>query len=266
MAVGTVASGDFIAASGSAGASHPSATAATAARLGDPAAAADATAAISPMTAVAANVTTMPMAAAPAAAPTAEALATAAASAAAAPAAAADGSQPRDFALAPNYTALNCSHYAPTYSQIDADLAVHRQLGGVGLNATRFIAARLGSPGMRGMTVGFFGGRAYLLTPTDWAVLRHHAALHLAFLRMLLHVEAAFGGHVPDVAFVLTTSDTPRHVSPRIVNVSSPLPRLPPSYAAGSWFEPGPYPVAGIGKSDFFPDVLLVPNFHFHMK
>jgi hypothetical protein len=59
----------------------------------------------------------------------------------------------------------------------------------------------------------FFGGRAYLLTPTNFTGLSHHAVLHVAYMRMLLHVEDCFGAHVPDVAFVLTTSDTPRYVS-----------------------------------------------------
>ncbi|PNH04583.1 hypothetical protein TSOC_009222 [Tetrabaena socialis] len=116
------------------------------------------------------------------------------------------------------------------------------------------------------MAVGFFGGRAYLLTPTDFPGLSHHAKLHVAYMRMLLHVEACFGQHLPDVALILTTSDTPRYVSPRVVNASSPPPRVPPLHRAGQPFEPGPYPIAGIGKSDFYPDLLLVPNFHFHMK
>jgi hypothetical protein len=59
-----------------------------------------------------------------------------------------------------------------------------------------------------------------------------------------------------------TPPSTPQ-VSPLLVNGSSPrsvLRRYPADLV------PGPYPVTGIGKSDFFPDLLLVPNFHFHMR
>ncbi len=61
-------------------------------------------------------------------------------------------------------------------------------------------------------------------------------------------------------------------ISPSLVNVSSPEPQLPPARDGGpvskamSGFVPGPYPVAGICKSDYWPDMLLIPNFHFHMK
>ncbi|GIL69192.1 hypothetical protein Vretimale_12585 [Volvox reticuliferus] len=161
-----------------------------------------------------------------------------------------------------NYTALDCSRYEPTYSQIERDLQFSRKLG-ISLNSTLYLSARYGGVHMRGLTVGFFGGTAYLLTPTDFRNLSHHAPLHLAYMRMMLYLESSFGAALPDVAFVLTTSDTPRYVSPLLVNTSSPRSEVR-SYEPG--FVPGPYPVCGIGKSDFFPDLLLVPNFHFHMK
>ncbi|GLI62738.1 hypothetical protein VaNZ11_005470 [Volvox africanus] len=161
-----------------------------------------------------------------------------------------------------NYTTLDCSRYEPTFIQIARDLQYSRKLG-ISLNSTLYMSARFGSVHMRGLTVGFFGGTAYLLTPTDFRNLSHHAPLHLAYMRMMLHLESSFGAALPDVAFVLTTSDTPRYVSPLLVNSTSPLSELR-SYEPG--FVPGPYPVCGIGKSDFFPDFLLVPNFHFHMK
>ncbi|EFJ42937.1 hypothetical protein VOLCADRAFT_107032 [Volvox carteri f. nagariensis] len=166
-----------------------------------------------------------------------------------------------------NYTALECSRYEITYSQIERDLEIHRKLGGVSLESTRYFSARYGGTAMRGATVGFFGGRAFLLSPTNASDLvgglGHHGHLHVAYLRMLLHVEGYFGTAIPDVVFVLTTSDTPRYVSPLVVNSSSPRSEWP---KYGSELVPGPYPVCGIGKSDFFPDLLLVPNFHFHMK
>ncbi|KAG2432507.1 hypothetical protein HXX76_008852 [Chlamydomonas incerta] len=123
-----------------------------------------------------------------------------------------------------------------------------------------------------GMPIGFFGGRAYLLMKPDWKSLSHHAKLHVAYLRMMAHLEVSFGAAIPDVVLVVSSSDTPRYVSPRLVNVSSPQPQLPPARDGGAvskamaGFVPGPYPVAGICKSDFWPDLLLIPNFHFHMK
>ncbi|KAG2454232.1 hypothetical protein HYH02_001266 [Chlamydomonas schloesseri] len=172
-----------------------------------------------------------------------------------------------DYAAAANYSALRCQDFDATYPQIDADLEVHRNLG-THLNATKYIAAYLGSAKMRGLTVGFFGGRAYLLTPTDFPGLSHHAKLHAMYIRQLLHLEDTFGRHLPDVAFVLTTSDTPRYCSTHLLNTSSPQPY---NFSAAdchhtNGFVPGPYPVMGIGKSDWWPDLLLVPNFHFHMK
>ncbi|KAG2489399.1 hypothetical protein HYH03_012040 [Edaphochlamys debaryana] len=172
------------------------------------------------------------------------------------------------FAEAANYTALECSRYDKTYEQIEADLRIHREMG-THLNATKYIASRLGSVQMRGLTVGFFGGKAMLLVRTDFKGLSHHAKLHMAYIRMLLHLEDCFGSHIPDVAFVLTTSDTPRYVSATVVNASHPaLPTPLPAGVTGSRspFVPPPYPVLGIGKSDYWPDLLLVPNFHFHMK
>eukprot|EP00198_Chlamydomonas_reinhardtii_P011767 XP_001701104.1 predicted protein [Chlamydomonas reinhardtii] len=163
--------------------------------------------------------------------------------------AAAEKSKPGDYAAAANYSTLGCEAFDPTYPQIDSDLEIHRQLG-THLNSTKYIAGYLGSVQMRGLTVG------------------HHAKLHAMYIRMLLHVEDTFGPHVPDVAFVLTTSDTPRYCSPRLLNVSSPQPfnfsAVDCHHSRG--FVPGPYPVMGIGKSDWWPDLLLVPNFHFHMK
>ncbi len=247
----------------------------------------------------------------------------------------------------------------------------------------------------------FFGGRAYLLLPTDFLALHHHARLHVAYIRMLLHLEDTFGGpqpdlhqqqqqeqgqqeqpqgqqrrraeqhyqqqgrgqdgaqqvlggsvleppadspssspyssqrrqwrrvkqegdweqdagassspadatggsqvsdgggnthdssgtansssgdssstnspssgsrpgsssssSIPDVVFVLTTSDTPRYTSPLLYNTTHPPDRRRDPLAPGGDFVPGPYPVAAIGKSDFWPDTLLVPNFHNHM-
>lgn len=69
---------------------------------------------------------------------------------------------------------------------------------------------------------------------------------------------------IPDVVFILTTSDTPRYVSPLLYNTTHPPDRRDP-LAPGGDFVPGPYPVAAIGKSDYWPDTLLVPNFHNHM-
>ncbi|KAG2425555.1 hypothetical protein HXX76_013599 [Chlamydomonas incerta] len=174
---------------------------------------------------------------------------------------------PGAYVAAANYSALHCEGFEPTYPQIDADLAVHRALG-THLNATQYIAGYLGSVQMRGLTVGFFGGVAYLLTPTDFPGLSHHAKLHAMYIRQLLHVQDTFGPDLPDVAFVLTTSDTPRYCSTRLLNASSPQPY---NFSAADChhtggFVPGPYPVMGIGKSDWWPDLLLVPNFHFHMK
>ncbi|KAG2494086.1 hypothetical protein HYH03_007726 [Edaphochlamys debaryana] len=173
------------------------------------------------------------------------------------------------YAAAPNYKALKCSLYDRTYKQIKADLTLHRAMG-TQLNATQYISAQLGTKAVRGMTVGFFRGRAMLLTPLlDWPAYRHHARLHLTNMRTLLHVEKIFGRHIPDVAFVLTTSDTPYHVSATLVNASHPTPPpglLPSGRSRGPAFAPPPYPLLGIGKSDYWPDLLLVPNFHFHMK
>lgn len=53
----------------------------------------------------------------------------------------------------PNYTALNCSHYHLTYTQIDRDLEIHRKFG-ISLNSTQYIAIRFGSTQLRGLTVG----------------------------------------------------------------------------------------------------------------
>ncbi|KAG2453556.1 hypothetical protein HYH02_001775 [Chlamydomonas schloesseri] len=172
----------------------------------------------------------------------------------------------RSYAAAANYTALQCKRFHPTYAQIDADLEVHRKLG-THLNATKFIDSHL-SKRMSGLTVGFFGGRAYLLTPTDFPALSHHAKLQAAYIRQLLHIEDTFGPHVPDVAFVVTTGDTPKHCSTHVLNVSTPRPYnfkgTGCSHSAG--FVPGPYPVMGIGKSDWWPDLMLIPNFHFHSR
>jgi hypothetical protein len=52
-----------------------------------------------------------------------------------------------------NYTALECSRYDPTYTQIDSDLELGRKVG-ITLAATRYAAARLGSVTMRGLSVG----------------------------------------------------------------------------------------------------------------
>ncbi|KAG2495992.1 hypothetical protein HYH03_005916 [Edaphochlamys debaryana] len=102
--------------------------------------------------------------------------------------------------------------------------------------------------------------------------MQHHAAIHLTNMRTLLHLEETFGKHLPDVPFIFTTSDTPRHVSPTIVNTShptlpsGPVPGMPSTKGARASFAPPPYPIMGICKSDFWPDLLLVPNFHFYNK
>ena len=41
----------------------------------------------------------------------------------------------------------------------------------------------------------------------------HHAKLQAAYIRQLLHLQDTFGAHLPDVVFVVTTGDTPKHVS-----------------------------------------------------
>jgi hypothetical protein len=53
----------------------------------------------------------------------------------------------------PQWASLACDTFARTYAQIDADLALHRQMG-VSWNATQYIAKRLGNVPMRGLTVG----------------------------------------------------------------------------------------------------------------
>ncbi|KAG2454068.1 hypothetical protein HYH02_001109 [Chlamydomonas schloesseri] len=170
---------------------------------------------------------------------------------------------------AEGYMKLKCKNYEVTYEQIEHDLAIHRQLG-THYNSTRYAIKWLHR--RNGMPIGFFGGRAYLLMKPDWKNLAHHAKLHVAYMRMMVHLEETFGRAIPDVVLVVSSADIPRYVSPRLVNVSSPEPQLPPTRDSGSGsktlagFVPGPYPVAGICKSDFWPDMLLIPNFHFHMK
>ena len=155
---------------------------------------------------------------------------------------------------AANYSALDCDGFAPVYSRIQLDVAVHKQHGGVTLESTRHAAGRWGTPGLRGQTVGFFGGVAYLLVPTDWEALHHHGPLHLSYMRSLLHVQRTFGAAVPDAAFVLTTSDTPRHPPPPPLAAPAARARDPTQ---------GPFPIFCFCKSDLHSDILLVPNVHF---
>ncbi len=62
----------------------------------------------------------------------------------------------------------------------------------------------------RALVLGVFNGTPYLLQPTDWKDLSHHASLLVTMVRMLQHLADHFGGDLPDVAYTVTSSDTPR--------------------------------------------------------
>ncbi len=63
---------------------------------------------------------------------------------------------------------------------------------------------------LRALVLGVFNGTPYLLQPTDWKGLSHHAWLLLGWARMLQHLAEQFGRDLPDVAYTITSSDTPR--------------------------------------------------------
>lgn len=58
--------------------------------------------------------------------------------------------------------------------------------------------------------LGVFNGTPYLLKPSDWKGLSHHASLLITMVRMLQHLADLFGKDMPDVAYTVTSSDVPR--------------------------------------------------------
>ncbi len=75
------------------------------------------------------------------------------------------------------------------------------------------VCAHVQAP-QRALVLGVFNGTAYLLKPTDWKGLSHHAYLLLGLARMLQHVAEQFGRDLPDVAYTITSSDVPKVSAP----------------------------------------------------
>eukprot|EP00198_Chlamydomonas_reinhardtii_P007163 XP_001696499.1 predicted protein [Chlamydomonas reinhardtii] len=73
-------------------------------------------------------------------------------------------------------------------------------------DTVRFFA----TPFKRGMHYGFFGGKAYMLTPSYLAKYGQISlSRQLTYMKVLLDLEKRYGREIPDCEFVISTTDTP---------------------------------------------------------
>ncbi|GLC55264.1 hypothetical protein PLESTB_000965900 [Pleodorina starrii] len=126
------------------------------------------------------------------------------------------------------------------------------------------------------MHYGFVGGKAYVLSPrfpTKYGQV--FMSRHLAYMDVLLDLERRFGHLIPDVEFVIVTTETPNEMPSLPRNAtggdqaqSPPPPPLPP-HLEHPFGQPGlphgAFPVFRVAKSDAFPANVLIPSHDFYV-
>lgn len=110
-----------------------------------------------------------------------------------------------------------CAQFDDLYGAIHHDLRLWRDVGIPKAAVDKSIATFSMSGKNKGVALAFSGGRAYVIEPISSSILNganHHAQLILVYLMVMLGLERRFGKHIPDVEFVLATSDRPMVMLP----------------------------------------------------
>ncbi|KAG2445365.1 hypothetical protein HYH02_008830 [Chlamydomonas schloesseri] len=113
-----------------------------------------------------------------------------------------------------------CEAFTALWPQADKDVGFF-QAKGISEDLMAETVRHFATPFKRGMHYGFFGGRAYMLTPTYLAKYGQMSlSRHLTYMNVLLDLEQRYGPHIPDCEFVISTTDIP---------TQNPLPQSEPN-------------------------------------
>eukprot|EP00798_Chlamydomonas_sp_ICE-L_P002552 gene2552-4126_t len=142
----------------------------------------------------------------------------------------------------------NCEKFDDLYTAIDDDLSLWKE-NGISrklLDATSAKYTTLGNN--KGITLGFAAGKAYVVGGTPHKGMSHHAGLVFTYVQVMKELELLFGASIPDVEFVIATSD-------------KPMVKLDPEASSTVQYPP----VMRFCSSEAHADIA-VPNFHFYTK